>query len=380
MDKQPSSQYLRKTLVENWRREMEAALLYEEAAHAEPVGRRLDVLTKLAEVEFNHAALWLEKLAELGVTEADLQRPTVNIRGMDAHALLARIEEVEHGNAAWYESLKNVLEDAEYQRIIRRIDADEAAHASLDEALQPNEKAARKRLKSMWSNERWHRHQTGSWVGDAVYGVNDGLGAIFGIIAGVAGYTANDQTILISGLFGALASTLSMGAGAYLATKSENELMESEIAQERKEIEEDPSHEVEELALLYELKGLTADEAARVAHQVAQDPEEFLRTMAAEELGIHETSTGNPWKSAWFGSASTFVGAIVPLVPFFFLHGITAMITAAVVSILAHFAVGAAKSVMTIRSWWASGLEMTLVGIIVGVVSYALGELGALII
>jgi vacuolar iron transporter family protein len=380
MDNLPSSRYIQKTLTENWRREMEAALLYEEAARAEPAGRRRDVLAKLAQVEYDHAQLWAEKLTELGVSTDDLQRPRVDISGMDAHLLLARIEEVEHGNAAWYESLKNVLDDEEYQRIIERIDADEAAHASLDEALQPNEKTAKKRLKSMWHNERWHRHQTGGWVGDAIYGVNDGLGAIFGIIAGVAGYTANDQTILISGFFGALASTLSMGAGAWLATKSENELMESEITQERKEIDEDPEHEIEELALLYELKGLTADEAARVAHQVAQDPDEFLKTMAAEELGIHETSTGNPWKSAWFGSASTFVGAIVPLIPFFFMHGITAMITAAVVSIVAHFVVGAAKSVMTTRSWWASGLEMTFVGILVGVVSYALGEVGSLII
>ncbi|MBX6352613.1 MAG: VIT1/CCC1 transporter family protein [Thermoflavifilum sp.] len=239
------------------------------------------------------------------------------------------------------------------------------------------ESSPAKRLRRMWREERWHKQETGGWVGDAIYGVNDGLGAIFGIIAGVAGYTADSRTILISGVFGALASTLSMGAGAWLATKSENELMEGELEAERREIQADPAHEVEELALLYELKGFSPDEARRIADHIAQDEEQFLKTMAQEELGIHEVSRGNPWRSALFGGASTLVGGLIPLVPFFFLTGLPAMVTAAVVSIIAHFVVGAAKSTMTLRSWWASGLEMMFVGILVGVVSYVLGLFGA---
>ncbi|MCL6517185.1 MAG: VIT1/CCC1 transporter family protein [Alicyclobacillus sp.] len=237
-------------------------------------------------------------------------------------------------------------------------------------------RAAERRLNKLWKSER-HRQGTSGWVGDAIYGVNDGLGAIFGIIAGVAGYTADTRTILISGFFGALASTLSMGAGAWLATRSENELTETAIRQEREEIEQDPAHEVEELALLYQLKGFTPEESRRIADEIARDPDAMLKTMVLEEFGIHEANQGNPWKSALFGAASTFVGAVIPLIPFFFMSGLPAMLLAAIVSILAHFAVGAAKSLVTVRSWWASGLEMTFVGVLVGAVSYGLGELAA---
>ncbi|WP_029422514.1 VIT1/CCC1 transporter family protein [Alicyclobacillus macrosporangiidus] len=367
--------YLVKTLVENWRREMEAAQLYQLSADAERDPRRKDILARLAEVERRHAQMWAEKLADLGVDTGSLEVPRVEAAEGDGPQLMARIEAIEQGNGAWYQSLRNVIDDADILSIIDQIDRDEAQHGDLDTLLHTRQ-AAERRLDKLWKSER-HRQGTSDWLGDAIYGVNDGLGAIFGIIAGVAGYTANTHTVLISGFFGALASTLSMGAGAWLATRSENEVMETAIRQEREEIEQDPEHEMEELALLYQLKGFTPEESQRIAQQIAQDPEAMLKTMVLEEFGIHEANQGNPWKSALFGAASTFVGGVIPLIPFFFMNGLPAMVTAAVVSILAHFAVGAAKSLITVRSWWASGLEMTLVGVIVGVVSYGLGDLAA---
>ncbi|MDQ0190085.1 VIT1/CCC1 transporter family protein [Alicyclobacillus cycloheptanicus] len=382
-----NERYLTKMLKENWRREMMAVQLYEVSAAAERDARRREILLKLADVERRHARMWEEKLALLGedvdALRAAMPRPDFDKRqrGASQVQLLEQIEAIESGNATWYQSQRNVIDDESIVRILDQIDADEADHDSVvaELAKQPST-GAKSRLSRLWREERWHRKDSGSWVGDAIYGVNDGLGAIFGIIAGVAGYTSSDNTVLVSGLFGALASTLSMGAGAWLATKSENELMENEMAQERQEIAHDPEHEVEELALLYELKGFSTEEARGIADRIASDSDLLLKTMAQEELGIHETSKGNPWRSALFGSLSTFVGAIIPLIPFFFLHGFTAMLVAAVVSILAHFAVGAAKSLITVRTWWASGLEMTAVGALVGVVSYGLGVLGSMLI
>lgn len=373
--------YLIKTLRENWRREMQAVELYQAAADMERDERRRDILTRLADVERKHAKMWEEKLTGLGSNAQgiDLGRPSLT--GKDGKQLpqaylLQQIEAVENGNATWYESQRNVIDDPDLLRIIDQIDEDESAHNSVAAELATQTSgSARKRLHGMWGEER-HRNTGSDWVGDAVYGVNDGLGAIFGIIAGVAGYTANDKTVLMSGIFGALASTLSMGAGAWLATKSENELMESQLAQEKREIEEDPSHEAEELALLYELKGFSTSESKEISDRIASDPDLLLKTMAQEELGIHEASTGSPWRSAMFGSASTLVGGLIPVIPFFFLQGIPAMVAAAIVSLAAHFAVGAAKSIITVRTWWASGFEMTLVGVLVGVVSYGLGVIG----
>ncbi len=229
---------------------------------------------------------------------------------------------------------------------------------------------------TLFGRERWHKKHAAGWIGDAIYGVNDGLGAIFGIIAGVAGYTANSNTVLMSGVFGALASTLSMGAGAWLATKSETELRQSQIAQIRTRIAINPEHEMKELALLYELKGFSEQEGREIAQRISRDTELFVKTMTQEELGFQDESAGSHWRSAFIGSISTLFGGFIPLTPFFFLTGINAMIAAAGISILAHFAVGAAKSLVTVRSWWISGMEMTFAGIIVGVVAYGLGIFG----
>lgn len=215
-----------------------------------------------------------------------------------------------------------------------------------------------------------------SWIGDAIYGVNDGLGAIFGIIAGVAGYTPVSHTILVSGFFGAVASTLSMGAGAWLATKSENELMEKGFTTARNDILNNRDKEMEILSLIYQEKGFSKSDADRIAHTISSDEERFLQAMAQEKHGLHESGRGNPWSSGFFGALSTFVGAIIPLIPFFFLSGFTALVVAAIVSLVAHFAVGAAKSLVTVRSWWASGFEMTVAGVLVGAVSYVLGVVG----
>lgn len=378
------SQYLAKTLRENWRREVQAAKLYQAAAAREQDVRRREILHKLADVEFKHAQLWRDKLAHLGEDTVT----TVEVAEIPASKkldeLLEEIEHIEQGNDAWYQSQRNVIDDPEYTAIYDEIDADEQDHASIAVQLAQVDvpRNPKRHLSKIWGAERWHKNQSSGWLGDAIYGVNDGLGALFGIVAGVAGYTQKDNIILVSGLFGALASTLSMGAGAWLATKSENELMDAELHAERLEIEKDPEHELEELALLYELKGFSTEEATRIATQIASDKELFLQTMAQEELGIHETGRGKPWSSAIFGGASTLVGAIIPLLPFFFLRGhfAAALIVAAVVSIVAHFVVGALKSRMTVRSWWISGLEMTLVGVIVGGASYLLGELGQLLL
>ena len=232
--------YIQKTMVENWRREMEAAALYELSAQQETNERRKGIFAQLADVEYKHARMWEEKLRASGYDVTTLQKPKVSIKGLNPVGIVQRIEAIEDSNATWYRSLRNVINDEDIVRILDEIDADEAAHGELDELLKEGH-SPEKRLRSLWGRER-HRQGSKDWVGDAIYGVNDGLGAIFGIISGVAGYTANTHTVLISGFFGAVASTLSMGAGAWLATKSENEVLETTLAQERREIEEEPEH------------------------------------------------------------------------------------------------------------------------------------------
>jgi VIT1/CCC1 family predicted Fe2+/Mn2+ transporter len=204
--------------------------------------------------------------------------------------------------------------------------------------------------------------------------VNDGLGAIFGIVSGVSGATlGNSHFVLIAGLAGMIASALSMGSGAYLAAKSEREIYEAEYARERDAVEYNEAEARELLSLTFQVRGLSAEDADHFVGHIAEKKEQLVEALARERLHMSEEGLSNPWVSATSGALSTAVGAFIPVVPFFFMAGLPAIIVAAIISLLAHFAVGAAKSLITIRSWWSSGLEMTLVGAIEGVVTYTIG-------
>ena len=128
----------------------------------------------------------------------------------------------------------------------------------------------RSTLDTILGRERWHVRGTG-WIGDAIYGINDGLGAVFGIVSGMAGYTGGSEVVLAAGLAGTLASALSMGAGAYLSSKSQREVYESEVAREKAEIEEDPHEEMLELELFYQLKGFSAEESRSMAERLQNE-------------------------------------------------------------------------------------------------------------
>jgi VIT1/CCC1 family predicted Fe2+/Mn2+ transporter len=231
-------------------------------------------------------------------------------------------------------------------------------------------------LKDLLAKSDQSRKRPGAWIGDAIYGVNDGLGAIFGIVSGVSGATAGDSKyVLLAGLSGMIASALSMGSGAYLAAKSEREIYHAEVAREREAIKMNGPEARELLSLYYQTKGLPEDDAQHMVNHIASDPEQLLRALASERLGSSEEALSNPLISASSGALSTAIGASIPVIPFFFMHGIEAVIAAAVISLAAHFAVGAAKSLITVRSWWSSGLEMTLVGAVEGAVTYGIGIL-----
>lgn len=204
----------------------------------------------------------------------------------------------------------------------------EQAQASLNEILDARNKG--------------QRHASG-WVGDAIYGVNDGLGAIFGIVSGVSGATlGNSHFVLIAGLAGMIASALSMGSGAYLAAKSEREIFEADYAREREAVEYNEAEAREVLSLSYQIEGLPAKDADQFVEHLAKDREKLVEALARERLNTTEEGLSSPWMSAFSGALSTAVGALIPIIPFFFMAGIPAVLAAAAVSLVAHFAVGAA--------------------------------------
>lgn len=371
------------TIQRDWALEMDGVAMYQALADRDKIPERKSIFHTLAALEQKHADQWAERLRQLGAGapathsgKAHATRSADYPGGMQE--MLRSIEDEERRDVSAYLKQMHEITDEDTRAILREVVLDEFTHAHVLNRLyaQSSPRSAVDYL------ARRQRQGTGSWIGDAVYGVNDGLGAIFGIVSGVSGATlGNSHYVLIAGLAGMVASALSMGSGAYLAAKSEREIYEAELQRERDALNEHLEAAVEELSIFYQLKGVPEEDANKIARYLSANPEQFLRTIAAEKLNLTEDALSNPMTSAISGSLSTALGAFIPVVPFFFLHGYPAVIVAAIVSLIAHFLVGAAKSLVTVRSWWSSGWEMTLIGAVEGAVTYfigiALGHVGA---
>jgi len=365
------------TVERMWRREVEAATTYRLLAGREHDQKRQDILIRLAEQEDRHATRWSERITAATGRTPDRKEVERGLtwfqRISDPNVVLHRLEQEENKAEAEYDQLMARLSDPADRRIAEEAMLEERDHAVILRTLAGGAiPTPRSTLDTILRRERWHVRGTG-WIGDAIYGVNDGLGAVFGIVSGMAGYTGGSEVVLAAGLAGTLASALSMGAGAYLASKSEREVYESEVSRERAEIEEDPHEELLELELFYQLKGFSSEEARSLAERLQKEPKQFLRTLVHEELGLNEETFPNPWRSTLSASVSTALGGFIPIIPFFFTVGMPAVIASFIISTIAHFVVGASKALITTRSWWASGAEMTIVGILEAAITYGLG-------
>ena len=387
MDPRTRSRIL-KILESNWQAEMRGYHTYESLARRESHPARRAQFRTLAYAENHHAQLWAGRIRELGGPEPVYKGPkageadTLANRAGGVRMALRRLELDESRDIAKYARQIQEIGDEPSIRILIQALQDEREHYQTLSGLirdhrplpKLSPEQAQKALDELLSARKEERPKPAGWVGDAIYGINDGLGSIFGIVSGVSGATlGNSQFVIIAGMVGMLASALSMGSGAYLAAKSEREIYEAEFAREREAVEYNEAEAREVLSLGYQIRGLPPDEADHFVEHLAKDKAQFVRTLAQERMNMTEDGLRKPLTSALSGALSTAIGATIPIVPFFFLSGYPAVIVAAVVSLLAHFAVGAAKSLITIRSWWASGLEMTVVGAVEGVVTYFLG-------
>jgi vacuolar iron transporter family protein len=370
-----------RTLQANWKKEKAGADTYRRLAAREPDERKRSVLLKLAEAEEEHANKFERRLKELGAPLPDMRqgliasaRKWMLLRTGTENAV-KRLEEAEDDHSAEYRLSASAAESSEDRSLLEGVEREEKVHAKVLSSMHTP--SAQEKIDSHFKKETWHSGHSGGWIGQAIYGANDGLGAVFGIVSGMAGYSAAGDTnvVWIAGVAGTLASALSMGSGAYLSRKSEREVYEAEIERERKEIEENPEEEKRELALFYELKGFTPDESAMMAERMMLQPEHFLKTLAQEELGLSSASFPNPMKEAVSATLATAVGGIIPVLPFLVWSGAAAVVISLVISTLAHFFVGVLKTIVTGRSWWKSGLEMTGVGILTAAIAYGVGLL-----
>ena len=356
----------------HWQDEADAAFLYRRLAASEPDAAKRDIYQRLAEVEDRHVEVWAGLLAQHG-RQLGPHRPTGRTRLLAFFGklfgpgfLLPMLLAEEGREVKAYLDMHRTTQTG----VAGRDEALTLAKESAEHATTLNTIAGR-------TGEPWHRTGAGGFLRNVVYGFNDGLTANFGLVAGVLGATVSSAEtyhhVIVAGVAGLIADALSMGSSGYLAAQSEREVYEHEIAMERDEIALMPEIERDELALIYEAKGMDRESAFRIATQVMADPEKMLAEQVQEELGISESAT-SPLREGWITGLATAIGALIPVMPFFFLEGRTAVIVSFAVSMLSHWLVGAARSVFTGRGVFRSGLDMFVVGLGVAVVGYYVGE------
>jgi VIT1/CCC1 family predicted Fe2+/Mn2+ transporter/rubrerythrin len=356
------------TWDEHYRDERDAAFLYRALAAIESNGERRQLFDRLARVEDRHVERWEQLFNESGRALPEY-RTALRTRALAWTArrfgtsLVLPLMLAEEGREVQsYLGLARHASDRDMHAAAVDIASDSAMHARELSAIMGRE------------GEPWHVGGSGGYLRSVVYGFNDGLTANFGLVAGVIGASVAPHVVIISGVAGAIADALSMGSSGYLAAKSEAEVQAHQIEMERHEMRLMPDLEEDELAVIYEAKGLPPDRARETARAMMKEPSRALDAMVREELNIHPAELA-PLKDGIVTGVSTAIGAFIPIVAFLALPFASAVWVSLVVSMLAHFAIGAARSLFTGRSLWASGRDMFLVGFGVAAVGYFIGEL-----
>src|SRR5579885_62874 len=332
----------------NLQDEIDSVSLYNTLARCERQPQLAEVYRRLAAVEERHAHFWEQKLREAGVVMKrrkpgwrsrllgwlagrfgpQFVLPTISaMEQADRHDYLLQPETKPSGMPA---------EEESHARLLRTIAGPRGIEGGVLAQLEGR-----------------HRAIGGNALRASVLGVNDGLVSNLSLVMGVAGANLSNRAILITGLAGLLAGACSMALGERLSVTSSRELYERQIGEE-----------AEELALIYQSKGLSEGEARSVANRLVSDKATALDTLAREELGIDpETLGGSAWEAAVMSFVLFVTGAILPVAPFMFLSGYPAVLGSLVMSSLGLFGSGAAITLLTGRTILYSGVRQLIIGL-----------------
>jgi VIT1/CCC1 family predicted Fe2+/Mn2+ transporter/rubrerythrin len=375
----------------NWESEARMAGIYEALASVAADAHVKRRLNALAETEKRHADAWA---ALLGTGDT---RPTNHKLRLAARMLatLARLAGIgpalalagaaEGQVVRSYLNQVSTIADERAQGVLRKVLPEELDHQSPEDVTGDPTTSRRSAGNEEDGDdesdeEDWHGGGIES-IRNVIYGVNDGLTATLGVLAGVGGATVNPRVVLIGGLSAMVASGVSMAGGAYLASKSQREVFEGQLAREAAEIEAMPDLERAELVRIYRSKGLTPDEAATIVGRITQDKKVWLETQAREELGLDRTHFENPVREGLVAGISTLVGGAIPVAGYLLgrlslggaVNGFAALVIAFAVSAAFLFGIGSARSFFTGKGGVRSGVEMLAVGSLVAALTYLVG-------
>jgi VIT1/CCC1 family predicted Fe2+/Mn2+ transporter len=195
-----------------------------------------------------------------------------------------------------------------------------------------------------------------------VFGVNDGLVSNVSLILGFAATGVDSSIVRLAGIAGAVAGAISMAAGEWVSVSAQNDLITRELDVERRELANNPEHETEELAELYESHGMDADHALIAATSVMRHPEMALIVHARNELGVDPEDLPSPWWTALLSFVCFVFGAVMPIVPWFITDGFAAGAASVIVGVIAAGAVGGLIGRFAERSLpWAISRQILIV-------------------
>jgi VIT1/CCC1 family predicted Fe2+/Mn2+ transporter len=357
----------------NLQGEIDGAALYRTLAKTETNQDIAKVYDKLAAIEEAHAEYWKSKLRESGGVVPDL-RPGLRsqilrllARRFGPQFVLPSVNTLEQLDSGQY--------DKQPEAVSAGLPAMERSHARIIEAIAGTNPAA---LTSgtLARIEGRHRGMGGNALRAAVLGANDGLCSNLSLVMGVAGAALSAHAILVTGLAGLLAGACSMAMGEWLSVNTARESFQRQIDVEAAELEEVPEEEKEELALIYQAKGLPKEQATALAARLMDNKATALDTLVREELGIDPDELGgSPWTA---GATSFFLfafGAIFPVMPFFLASGLQAVVASLALSGTVLFSIGAATTLFTGRPVLFSGIRQLLIGYAAAGITYGIGHL-----
>jgi VIT1/CCC1 family predicted Fe2+/Mn2+ transporter len=356
----------------NRQAEIDSAAVYDALAAAEARPTVSYVYRRLAATERAHAAFWTDRLLSEGVEPTS----TPSWRARTLRWLVRRFGPgFVLPTLIGAESADSLAYGGQPESAATELPAQEQSHRRILSAIRdatPNGMQGRE----LATLEGRHRTVGGNALRAAVLGANDGLVSNLSLVMGVAGASLSTGGILITGLAGLIAGAGSMALGEWLSVQSSRELLQRQLEIEREELATAPAEEAEELALIYQTKGVSADEARVLADRVIASPASALETLAREELAIDPEELGG---SAWVAAATSFllfaVGAVIPVLPFVMLAGQTAVIASIALSAVALFALGAAITLLTGRPVVASGIRQLGFGLGAAGLTYLVGRL-----
>jgi VIT1/CCC1 family predicted Fe2+/Mn2+ transporter len=336
--------------IDSWYHEKESAWLYRKVAAAETDPRKSELFLKLAAAAEEQAAKW--QLAAQRAAAPVARSFVPSLRARIVARLLSRFEP---------RSLRPVLAAMKLRGLsIYSAPLTVAGHAMPTSLSQVGAR---------------HRSMLGGSLRAGVFGVNDGLVSNVSLVLGVAGAGAASGYVLTAGVAGLLAGALSMAAGEYVSVRSQREMFEYQIALEREELEEYPQEEAEELALIYQARGVALEQARELSQALLAQPAQALDVLAREELGLNPDDLGSPWQAATVSFIAFALGAAVPLIPFLAgLSGERATLCAVLITLISLFLVGLGLSLFTGRQALRSALRMVLIGGGAGAVSFLVGR------